>query len=82
MPVPADVWLGNAKNNEGWRALKAEIKAERGAPCECCGSWMGLALHHGKARRDGGQDIKANAQLLCEPCHGHTSTYGDPRRLQ
>lgn len=82
VPLPAYVWLGNAENNEGWRELKAAIKAERGAQCEGCGSRMDLDLHHIKARRYGGRDIKANAQLLCEPCHVHTPTYGDHRRLQ
>ena len=82
MPIPAYVWLGNAENNEVWRELKAEIKAERGAQCERCGNRVGLDLHHVNARRDGTRDIKANAQLLGEPCHVHTSTYGDQRRLQ
>ena len=82
MPVPAYVWLGNAENNAVWRELKAEIKAARGAQCEGCGHRMGLDLHHVQARRYGGQDSKANAQRLCEPCHVQTSTYGDHRRLQ
>jgi RNA-directed DNA polymerase len=82
VPVPAYVWLGNAENNEVWRELKAEIKAERGARCERCGNRVGLDLHHVKARRSGGRDIKAHAQLLCEPCHVQTPTYGDHHRLQ
>jgi RNA-directed DNA polymerase len=80
-PLPLMVWLGNAQNNETWRELKAEVKAERGARCEHCGSRMDLDLHHLKARRAGGQDAKDNAQLLCERCHVHTPTYGRyPRR--
>jgi RNA-directed DNA polymerase len=82
VPLPAYVWLGNAENNEEWRELKAAIKAERGAQCERCGHRVGLDLHHVKARRYGGRDIKANAQLLCEPCHVQTPTYGDHHRLQ
>jgi RNA-directed DNA polymerase len=82
VPVPPYVWLGNAENNEGWRELKAAIKAERGAQCERCGNRVGLDRHHVQARRYGGRDIKANAQLLCEPCHVQTSTYGDHGRLQ
>ena len=81
-PLPDYVWLGNAKNNEDWRELKAEIKAERGAKCERCGSMVNLDLHHVKARRYGGQDDKTNAQLLCERCHVQTPTYGDHSRLQ
>lgn len=81
-PLPAYVWLGNAENNEEWRKLKAEIKAERGAKCEGCGSTVELDLHHVKARRYGGQNTKENAQLLCERCHVQTPTYGDHSRLQ
>jgi RNA-directed DNA polymerase len=81
-PLPEYVWLGNAENNEEWREIKAEVKAERGAKCERCGNGMKLDLHHLKARRYGGQDAKENAQLLCEPCHVQTPTYGDHSRLQ
>ncbi len=81
-PIPTTVWLGNAHNNEKWRVVKEEVMAERGARCECCGSTVNLDLHHIKARRYGGQDTKANAQLLCEPCHVQTPTYGDHKRLQ
>jgi hypothetical protein len=34
VPLPKKVWLGNAENDE-WRELKSEIKAERGA-FRCC----------------------------------------------
>ena len=81
-PLPEYVWLGNAENNEEWREIKAEVKAERGAKCERCGSPMKLDLHHLKARYKGGQDVKENAQLLCEPCHVKTPTYGRPKRSQ
>jgi RNA-directed DNA polymerase len=81
-PIPTTVWLGNAHNNEKWRVVKEEVMAERGAKCECCGSTVNLDLHHIKARRYGGQDTKANAQLLCEPCHVQTPTYSDHKRLQ
>jgi len=80
-PLPEYIWLGNAENNEEWRELKAEVKAERGAQCELCGSKVDLDLHHRKARRYGGQDAKENAQLLCERCHVQTPTYGDRCRL-
>ena len=82
IPLPGYVWLGNAQNNEVWREIKAEVKAERGARCERCGSTADLDLHHLKARRYGGQDTKDNAELLCEPCHVQTPTYGDRSRLQ
>ena len=80
-PLPDPVWLGNPPNNEVWRELKAELKAERGAQCETCGSRVALDLHHIKARRYGGRDAKENAQLLCEPCHVRTASYGDRKRL-
>jgi RNA-directed DNA polymerase len=81
-PLPDHVWLGNAPNNERWREIKEEVKAERGAKCERCGSSVHLDLHHKQARRYGGQDTKENAQLLCERCHVQTPTYGDHRRVQ
>jgi 5-methylcytosine-specific restriction endonuclease McrA len=81
-PIPNYVWQGNAENNEEWRLVKEEIMAERGAKCERCGNTENLDLHHIKARRYGGRDVKENAQLLCEPCHVLTPTYGDHKRLQ
>jgi RNA-directed DNA polymerase len=81
-PIPQYVWQGNAENNQQWRIVKEEVMAERGAKCERCGSTVNLDLHHIKARRYGGKDVKANAQLLCEPCHVHTTPYGDHKRLQ
>jgi RNA-directed DNA polymerase len=81
-PFPEHVWLGNAENNEVWREIKAQVKAERGARCERCGTTVHLDLHHRQARRYGGQDTIDNAELLCRPCHVQTPTYGDHRRLQ
>jgi RNA-directed DNA polymerase len=81
-PLPSHVWLGNAENNEQWRVIKEEVMAERGAKCEQCGNTVNLDLHHIKARRYGGKDVKANAQLLCESCHVRTTPYGDHKRLQ
>jgi RNA-directed DNA polymerase len=80
--IPAYVWLGNAENNEAWRELKADVKAERGEKCEHCGSVLDLDLHHVQARRIGGPDAKENVQLLCERCHVQTPSYGDRSRLQ
>lgn len=81
-PIPEYVWLGNAENNDRWRIIKAEVKAEKGAECEICGNRVNLDLHHLKAKRYGGKDVKENAQLLCESCHVLTPTYGDRKRLQ
>jgi group II intron reverse transcriptase/maturase len=82
VPISDYVWLGNAENNERWREIKAQVKAKRGARCERCGSTVDLDLHHCKAKRYGGKDTIDNAQLLCEPCHIQTPTYGDHSRLQ
>jgi 5-methylcytosine-specific restriction endonuclease McrA len=81
-PQPVYVWLGNAENNENWRELKEEIKAERGAKCALCDSAENLDLHHLKARRYGGKAVKENLQLLCRSCHAKTPSFGDHRRLQ
>ncbi len=79
---PTVVWLGNAENNEDWRELKEEIKAERGAKCDLCGSTENLDLHHLQARRHGGKAVKENLQLLCRSCHAKTPSFGDHSRLQ
>lgn len=81
IPLPEKVWLGNA-DNEQWRELKEEIKAERGAKCDLCGSQDQLDLHHIKVCRYGGLDVKENLQLLCRRCHVETPSFGDHRRLQ
>jgi RNA-directed DNA polymerase len=81
-PLPAYVWLGNAENNETWREIKAQVKAERGTTCERCGDTVNLDLHHRHAKRYGGQNTIDNAELLCRPCHVHTPTFGDHSRLQ
>jgi group II intron reverse transcriptase/maturase len=81
-PLPELVWLGNAENNEVWREMKAQVKAERGAKCERCGCTMALDLHHRQARRYSGKDTIENAELLCRPCHVQTPTFGDHSRLQ
>jgi hypothetical protein len=80
-PGPPYVWLGHAEPNEVWRELKAESQADRGAQWERCGNRVGLDLHPVPARRYGGRDLNAHAQLRCDPCHVHTSTDGDPGRL-
>jgi 5-methylcytosine-specific restriction endonuclease McrA len=40
-----------------------------------CTSTRNLEIHH--IRRDGGNKID-NAQVLCQPCHANTHTYGKP----
>ena len=40
-----------------------------------CTRTRNLEVHH--KRRDGGNDL-SNAEVLCEPCHEATSTYGVP----
>ena len=79
--IPERVWLGNAVNDQ-WRELKEEIIAEFGAKCAICGCTEALDLHHIKARRIGGTDLKDNLQLLCRCCHAQTSSFGDHSRLQ
>jgi hypothetical protein len=80
-PLPQVIWHGNAEN-ERWREIKAQAKAERGATCERCGSRENLDLHHRKAKRYGGRDMLSNAELLCRACHVQTPTFGDHSRLQ
>ncbi len=42
-----------------------------------CTQKYGLEVHH--KRRDGGNDL-SNAEVLCNPCHEATPTYGTPGR--
>ena len=42
-----------------------------------CIETINLEVHH--KRRDRGNDL-SNAEVLCEPCHNATSTYGTPGR--
>ena len=81
VPLPEKVWLGNAEN-DSWRELKEEVLAEHGAKCAVCGCTKELDLHHLKARRIGGTDVKENLQLLCRFCHAQTSSFGNHSRLQ
>lgn len=75
-PIPSQVWLGNAENNEKMRELKETVEAERGAKCAVCGSTGQFDLHHIVARRDGGKDVVENLQLLCRRCHAKTPSFG------
>jgi 5-methylcytosine-specific restriction endonuclease McrA len=40
-----------------------------------CNRTTQLEIHH--LRRDGGSALD-NAQVLCQPCHSKTATYGTP----
>lgn len=77
VPLSEAIWQGNDEH-ERWREVKAQVKAERGAHCERCGSTVTLDLHHRLARRAGGSDTIENAELLCRACHVQTPTYGRP----
>lgn len=53
-----------------WRALVVEIKRERGAYCERCGSSRGLIADHIVEIRDGGAKLdRTNIELLCGRHH-------------
>jgi hypothetical protein len=74
-PLPNQTWMGNAENAT-WRELKEEIKAQRGAKCEWCGSLGKLDLHHVISRKNKGKDVEENLQLLCRTCHAQTPSFG------
>lgn len=69
------VWMGNAENVT-WRELKENIKAERGAKCEECGTLGKLDLHHINSRKHKGKDTENNLKLLCRTCHAKTPSFG------
>lgn len=68
-----------------WRALVAQIIAERGRRCEGCGktreddgSAVALIGDHIKERRDGGADLDAsNVMLLCARSGGNGRPHQD-----
>jgi hypothetical protein len=58
-----------------WRALVAQVKAERGERCEDCGA-TGCCIvgDHVDELADGGARLdKANVRLRCDSCHGKKS---------
>jgi len=66
-----------------WRQLVREVKAERGAFCQRCGSAKGLIADHIVERRDGGADLdKSNIELLCARHHGAKTQAARQRRAQ
>lgn len=68
-----------------WRALKADVIAERGRRCEGCGktteddgSPVSLILDHVIERRDGGANLdKTNLKLLCVRAGGNGQPHSD-----
>lgn len=53
-----------------WRALVRDIKRQRGAWCERCGSTDRVIADHIQERKDGGADLDPeNIELLCGKHH-------------
>lgn len=53
-----------------WRRLVREIKAERGAWCQRCGSGHRIIGDHINELKDGGARLdRTNVELLCQSCH-------------
>ncbi|MBY8826109.1 HNH endonuclease signature motif containing protein [Sphingomonas colocasiae] len=64
-----------------WRALVRQIKRQRGAFCERCGSTKGLIADHIVERRDGGADLDpSNIELLCAAHHAKKTAEARRRR--
>lgn len=71
---------------------KDEAYARAGARCECTREGHGhdghrcetrvkrrgksVHYHHKTARKRGGSDALSNSEVLCQPCHVLTKTYG------
>lgn len=58
-------------DSKEWKALRAEVMAERGRRCAQCGQTEGrMHCDHIIELRDGGAPLdKANVQVLCHVCH-------------
>lgn len=66
-----------------WRGLVAQIKRERGAWCQRCGSNHRLIGDHIVERRDGGADLDPmNIELLCHACHQRKTAQAQARRAR
>lgn len=64
-----------------WRKLVAEIKAERGAWCQQCGSRHRVAGDHVVEVKDGGAALdRGNVRLLCQACHNAKTARERARR--
>lgn len=64
-----------------WKALVAEIKEERGAYCEDCGSGHRVAGDHEIEVKDGGPPLdKKNVRLRCQPCHNRKTAAARAKR--
>lgn len=53
-----------------WRSLMVQIKRDRGARCEDCGSTHRVAGDHVVEVKDGGAPLDPkNVRLRCQACH-------------
>ena len=65
-----------------WRRLVREIKAERGAWCQRCGSGHRIIGDHIKELKDGGARLeRSNVELLCQSCHNKKTAAARATRL-
>jgi hypothetical protein len=66
-----------------WRSLVAQIKRERGAFCQRCGSAIRLIADHIVERKDGGADLDPrNIELLCGKHHAAKTAQARARRAR
>lgn len=64
-----------------WRDLVRDVKRERGAWCQRCGSKHRVIADHVVERKDGGADLDpANIELLCQACHNSKTAAARARR--
>ena len=65
-----------------WRALVAEVKRERGAWCQRCGSTHRVIGDHIRELKDGGARLdKRNVELLCQSCHNKKTAMARQARV-
>lgn len=59
------------KGRDWWQPVRMELLARQHARCPACGKQLTepVAVHHRKARSQGGTDESDNLVMLHDPCH-------------
>ena len=66
-----------------WRALVRQIKLERGAWCQRCGSGHRIIGDHIRELKDGGARLDPiNIELLCHSCHNRKTAAARSARVR
>ena len=73
-PLKTTAWQGGSRHAE-WQELRRQILQRDGYTCRHCNGTSGLAVHHLKARHQGGTNSPENLITLCEVCPVQLDAY-------